>query len=196
MIMAKRKRSSPGAQRQAVQFGAKLRERRRELDMTLDQVAQATGLTTGFVSDVERDQASPSVNSLLALCEVLGLRVGTLFDGADTSIIRRGERRPIKFGGIGIQDFLLSPNSQTRFQAILSEMQPDARGSEDLYSLRADEVFVMAMDGEIMINLNGEQTHLLAGDCMTYDPRIPHSFNNPSRTRKATALFIITPPPY
>lgn len=164
--------------------------------MTLDEVAQATGLTMSFVSDIERDQASPSVNSLLSLCEVLGLRVGALFDGSDTSIIRRSERRPIKFGGIGVQDFLLSPSSQTRFQAILSEMQPGGRGSEELYSLRADEVFVMAMEGEILIDLNGEQTHLLAGDCMTYDPRVPHTFNNPSRTRKATALFIITPPPY
>lgn len=195
--MAKRKRSSPSAARQAVQYGAKLRERRRELDMTLDDVAKAIGLTTSFVSDVERDRASPSVNSLLALCEVLRLRVGSLFDdGGEKSVIRRNERRPIKLGGIGVQDYLLSPSSQTRFQAILSEMQPGARGSEELYSLRADEVFVMATEGEVVINIEGELTHLLPGDSMTYDPRLPHTFHNPSRTRKTTALFVITPPPY
>ena len=179
-----------------VQFGAKLRERRRELHLTLDEVAQAIGLTQSFVSDVERDKASPSVNSLLALCDVLGITVGSLFVGSDTSVVRRGDRRPIKFGGVGVDDYLLSPNSKTRFQAILSELKPSAVGSEELYSLRADEVFVMAIVGEVTINLNGEETHLQQGDCMTYDPRTPHTYSNSSRTKKATALFIITPPPY
>lgn len=190
-----RKSNRPERER-AVQFGARLRERRRELDMTLEDVAQAIGLTPSFVSDVERDKASPSVNSLLALCEVLGLTVGSLFDGSDTAVVRRDNRRPIKFGGRGVEDYLLSPNSQTRFQAILSELRPSAAGSEELYSLRADEVFVMVMDGEVTIDLNGEETQLQQGDCMTYDPRILHTFRNPSSTRKATALFVITPPPY
>lgn len=164
--------------------------------MTLEDVAQATGLTPGFVSDVERDKAAPSINSLLALCDVLGLTVGSLFDGSGAAVVRRDRRRPVRFGGSGVDDYLLSPNSQTRFQAILSEMRPNATGSEELYSLRADEVFVMVMDGEVMINLNGAETHLLKDDCMTYDPRVLHTFRNPSPTRKATALFIITPPPY
>ena len=164
--------------------------------MTLEDVAQAIGLTPSFVSDVERDKASPSVNSLLALCDVLGLTVGSLFTGPDTAVVRRDHRRPIRFGGRGIEDYLLSPNAQTRFQAILSELRPSAAGSEELYALRADEVFVMVMDGEVTIDLNGEETQLQQGDCMTYDPRILHTFRNPSPTKKATALFVITPPPY
>lgn len=177
-------------------FGARLRERRRELDMTLEDVARAIGLTPSFVSDVERDKASPSVNSLLALCDVLGLTVGSLFDGPDTAVVRRNNRQPIKFGGPGVEDYLLSPNSQTRFQAILSELRPNAAGSKELYSLRADEVFVMVISGDVTIDLNGEETHLQQGDCMTYDPRTLHTFRNPSSTGKAVALFVITPPPY
>lgn len=184
------------AARQDVQIGRKLRDRRRELGMTLDDVARTIGLTQSFVSNVERDKASPSVNSLLALCDLLGLKLGALFDGSDTSIVRRGNRRPIKFGGAGVEDYLLSPNSQSRLQVILSEMQPHAVGSEELYSLRADEVFVMAIAGELTIDLNGEELLLQHGDCMTYDPRIPHTFRNPSRTKRTTALFVITPPPY
>lgn len=184
------------AARQDMQIGRKLRDRRRELGMTLDNVAKAIGLTQSFVSNVERDKASPSVNSLLALCDLLGLTLGSLFDGSDSSIVRRGNRRPIKFGGAGVEDYLLSSNAQSRLQVILSEMQPNAVGSEERYSLRADEVFVIAIAGELTIDLNGEETLLQHGDCMTYDPRIPHTFRNPSRTKKTTALFVITPPPY
>ena len=82
-------------------IGAKLRAARKLRSLTLDQVALSAGLTKGFVSRLERDDVSPSVASLVAVCDVLGLRVGELFDPPVTSVSRAGEGRLINFGGEG-----------------------------------------------------------------------------------------------
>ena len=96
----------PGPDRPTVLIGAKLRAARQLRSLTLDQVAQAAGLTKGFVSRLERDDVSPSVASLVAVCDVLGLRVGQLFDPPASSVSRAGEGRLINFGGHGAEERL------------------------------------------------------------------------------------------
>jgi len=79
----------PDQERPAVLIGNRLRSARKLRGLTLDQVAQSAGLTKGFVSRLERDDVSPSVASLVAVCETLGLRVGELFDPPQTSVSGR-----------------------------------------------------------------------------------------------------------
>ena len=52
-----------------------------------------TGLTKGFLSRVERDMTSPSVASLITLCDVLSISVGSLFEAPDVQVVR-GRHRP------------------------------------------------------------------------------------------------------
>ncbi|MCW0182622.1 helix-turn-helix domain-containing protein [Zavarzinia sp.] len=179
--------------RPRAKIGHKLRARRQELGMTLDEVAAAADLTKSFLSAVERDQTSPSVASLLAVCDVLRLQVGALFEAAGEAVVRVADRRPIEFGGSGISDLLVSPALTRRFQAVLSHLAPGADGGEELYSLRAAEVFVLVEEGAVTIRFAGEVVTLSVGDTLTYDPRRPHSFGNASATLPATALFIIMP---
>ncbi|MGJ3561185.1 helix-turn-helix domain-containing protein [Streptomyces sp. INA 01156] len=74
-----------------VRVGARLRACRKAQGLTIEQVAAATGLTRGFISRVERDETSPSVATLVTLCQVLSLPVGSLFEDADTEVIRLGD---------------------------------------------------------------------------------------------------------
>src|SRR5690606_32771217 len=72
----------------AINIGARLRGVRQTQRMTIDQVAELSGLTKGFLSRVERDLTSPSVSPLLRLCEVLSIEVGTLFEVPETKLVR------------------------------------------------------------------------------------------------------------
>lgn len=177
-------------------MGAKLRERRRALNLTLDEVARRAGLTKGFISDVERDQTSPSVASLLAICEALGISVGTLFEGAGKAVVRKADRKRIRFGGTRLEDYLLSPSTRSRIQVVLSQMAPAGSGGEEAYRLPAEEEFVLVLEGSLRITVNGEDTVLKEGDAMTFDPRLPHTFANASAKKPARVLFALTPPPY
>ncbi|HVJ40441.1 MAG TPA: cupin domain-containing protein [Dongiaceae bacterium] len=175
-------------------IGALLRARRQSLELTLEFVAVAAEITKGFLSDVERDKASPSVASLIRLCDVLNLPIGSLFSSVGSSVIRKDERVPIKFGGSGIQDYLLSPSSAAKGQAILSEIAPGGGGGAGLYTLRCEEEFVFVLSGRVTIVIEGEETELGSGDAMTFDPRRPHTFRNTSSSKPAQALFMMMPP--
>ena len=176
-------------------IGDLLRARRRSLDLSLQSVAEACEITKGFLSDVEHDKSSPSVATLVRLCDVLNVPVGSLFSSVGSSVIRKGERVPIKFGGTKMQDYLLSPTSAAKAQVILSNMAPGGTGGDTLYSLRCEEEFVFVLAGSVTISIEDEEAILMKDDAMTFDPRRPHTFRNSSMTKSAQALFMLMPPP-
>ena len=59
--------------------GERLRERRRELKMTLQDVADTAGFSVGFISQIERGITVPSLVSLVAVCRALGVDISTFF---------------------------------------------------------------------------------------------------------------------
>lgn len=185
----------PARQRKGARIGHQLRERRRQLDLTLETVAEAAEITKGFLSDVERDKASPSVATLVRLCEVLGVPVGSLFAQAGPAVVRAGERPPIRFGGTGVSDHLLTPTRGGRSQVVFSTIAPGGTGGDALYSLRSEEEFVFVLRGCVDIVVEDETITLNEGDAMVFDPRRPHTFRNGSRSLEAQALFIMIPPP-
>jgi transcriptional regulator with XRE-family HTH domain len=139
--------------RTTVRIGAKLRAARKSRGLTLDQVARPAGLTKGFVSRLERDDVSPSVASLVAVCEVLGLRVGELFDPPRSAVIRAGEGRLINFGGQGAVERLVTPGTQTALEVIHSVIEPGGTGGEELYTLACDAECAYVLSGCVEVVL-------------------------------------------
>ena len=53
-------------------LGERIREARISKDLRLSDVARRTGFTGGYISQVERDLASPSINALRKICQAVG----------------------------------------------------------------------------------------------------------------------------
>ena len=157
--MAKRnvRRRSPTTRGRASatgpRIGAQLKAARLAQRRTVADLALESGLTKGFVSKLERDQASASVASLMRLCETLDIPVGSLFHASTGEIVRREERPPINFGGAGIAEYLLTPHGERRVQAILSEIGPGGGSGDELYALPADVEFVYVIEGRLEVTL-------------------------------------------
>src|SRR2546429_9721040 len=75
-----------------VRLGARLRHAREASRMSLGDVAERSGVTKSFLSRVERDETSPSVASLVGICEAVGLSMAALFRTPQTTLIRRAAR--------------------------------------------------------------------------------------------------------
>lgn len=181
-------------ERPMVRIGTKLRTTRSLRGLTLDQVAQAAGLTKGFVSRLERDDVSPSVASLVAVCDVLGLRVGDLFDPPSTSVTRAGEGRPINFGGVGVTERLVTPGSQSALDVIHSVVEPGGNGGSELYALACDAECAYVLSGTIEVVLEHDVQTLGAGDAMTFPGTSPHTWRNPA-DEPCEMLWILAPAP-
>ena len=190
MVLAPRER--PDSQ---VRIGARLRAARQARSLTIAQVAESAGLTKGFVSRLERDDVSPSVASLVTVCEVLGLRVGELFDPPETAVIRAGQGRPINFGGTGTHEELITPGTQQALEIIHARIDPGGNGGADLYTLACDVECAYVIAGHLTVVLETEEEDLGPGDTMTFPGRTPHTWRNTSAEDTCEVLWVLAPAP-
>lgn len=164
----------------AINIGARLRGVRQTQRMTIDQVAELSGLTKGFLSRVERDLTSPSVATLLRLCEVLGIEVGTLFEVPETKLVRLEQAPRVSLGGDGITEQLVTPRSEKRVQMIRAEIAPKGTGEAELYSVDCELEVLHVIAGKFILVLPDQRVELEAGDTITFPGREPHSWENES----------------
>ena len=161
-------------------IGAKLRSTRLAQALTIADVATATGLSTGFISRVERDETSPSVSTLVTLCQVLSLPLGSLFEAPENEVISLADAPRINMGGSRAVEHLLTPRSESRVQVLRSLLEAGATGGEELYTINCDVEIVHVLSGTLRVRLVGGAVDLLTGDTMTLAGREPHSWDNNS----------------
>jgi transcriptional regulator with XRE-family HTH domain len=175
-------------------IGARLKAARQARRLTLTDVAQASGLTKGFLSKLERDQVSASVAALVRVCAALEISPGSLFGPTPTGeVVRAGEYPPIAFGGAGLREYLLSPAGERRLQAILSEISPGGGSGAETYSLPADVEFVLVLEGELEVTTPGTTTVLRSGDAFTFPPSVAHGFRSLRTDGPTRVLWVLTP---
>lgn len=188
-------RSPAGPRTVDPRVGARLRDLRHERGLTIEQVATASGLTKGFISQLERDAASPSLSSLARLCEALDVRLAEIFDepGDEVGVVRRGERRRAPWNP---DHFLLSPPGERRLQAIETVVPPGGGAGDELYTFPGEIEFVYVVRGGLVLTI-GEETHVLGeGDAVTYPLRAPHTWRNAAPDAEAVVLWVAAPNPY
>ncbi|HWS35081.1 MAG TPA: cupin domain-containing protein [Actinoplanes sp.] len=176
-------------------IGGRLRAARQARSLTLQQVADATSLNKGFISRLERDEVSPSVASLVSICEVLGIRVGELFEPPATSLVRAGAGRPINFGGSKVGEHLLTPGTQSHLQVIHSVVEPGGSGGDELYTLDCEVEFVYVIRGRLSLRLSAETVELNAGDAFTFPGREPHTWSNAAGADPCEVVWVLAPAP-
>ena len=88
-------RATPlAARNDTPRVGARVRSLRRERGLTIEQLAAATGLTKGFISQLERDRTAPSLSSIARICDALGVRLSHIFEREPAPVITAIESKP------------------------------------------------------------------------------------------------------
>lgn len=176
-----------------VRIGDRLRQARLARRLTLAQLADASELTKGFISKLERDQANTSVAALIRICAALGIRPGELFDAPVGQVVRRDAYPAINFGGTDLTEYLLTPRGERRIQAILSEIRPGGGSGEEPYELPVDVEFAVVLDGELEVDIDGVAVSLATGDALTFPANNTHAFRNPSTSGVTRVLWVFSP---
>jgi transcriptional regulator with XRE-family HTH domain len=188
-----REKDVPVDQPREPAIGPRVRAARLERGLSVAQLAREATLTKGFISQLERGLANPSVASLVRLCEALGIAVGSLFDPAHTRLVRAGERPQINFGGENVAEWLLTPASERRLQVIESRIEPGGGAGSEAYSHAGDAEFVHVISGELEVRVEEDIFRLCRGDSLCFTPRTAHTWRNPSAKRDAHVLWVLTP---
>ncbi|MBL3699642.1 helix-turn-helix domain-containing protein [Leucobacter luti] len=159
-----------------VRIGAKLRASRAAQGLTLEQLAQASGLTKGFLSRIERDDTMPSVPTLVQICHALSLPVGALFEEPDVQHIALADAPRINMGGLGTDERLVTPRAEERVQLLRSTVEPHGSGGDELYTVSCTVESLHLISGEVTVRFADRETQLAAGDTLTFPGLTPHTW--------------------
>lgn len=179
-----------------IKIGSRLRAARQAHGYTLDQLAVSAGLTKGFLSRVERDETSLSVASLITLCEVMSLDVGSLFRVPEVAVVRRDTAPAINLGGTGVAERLMTPRGQSQVQVVHSDVEPGGTGGTDFYTINCDFEVVYVLAGGIEMLFTDRREQLSVGDALTFPGGEPHTWRNISETEPAALIWVLTPAPW
>jgi len=179
-----------------MQLGRKIRDLRLRRGLTVQQLAEATGLSKGFVSQVENGRTSPSLATLQDLARSLETSVAYLVVEEDQApyVVRRSLRPSMSVNGSGSRVEVMSAQPRRNLELLHAELPPGVSMGDKRQFHDGEEV-VLCVEGRIRL-LCGEHAVLLdPGDSCHFDGRVPHSIENAGES--TARLFIaLTPSAY
>jgi transcriptional regulator with XRE-family HTH domain len=178
-------------------LGAKLKEIRKQKRLTIADLAQKTGLSNGYLSNVERNLNSPTIESLRKIVDALSISLVELFQEQKegTGVVRKDERvTMIKSADNSILYELLSPSRDKSMEAMLMTLKPGAESGARPHS-HVGEDFGFILKGKIFYKI-GEDSYILEeGDSIYFDSTIPHYYKNIGDT-DCISVWVVNPPSF
>ena len=178
-------------------IGEKLRELRIQRNLTQEELANRCELSKGFISQVERDLASPSIATLMDLLECLGTSLKSFFsDDSNEKVVFspqdmfEKEDDEEQHGKI---TWLIPDAQKNSMEPILLELQPGAQ-SHTLPPHEGEE-FGYVLKGQIALYAGKRKFTVKKGYSFCLHPATPHYLQNVGQT-PATVLWISTPPSF
>lgn len=159
--------------RQRPLVGARIRRRRRERTLTLAQVAEATGLNVGYLSQVENDKASPSLETLAALAEALDVPIAwfLLDQSVAPRVVHAGERPRRHMAG-GSATMAQVDGGISRDITIFEGWMP--AGHRTGFHAHPGDEHHLVLEGRVRITQGETVVEAGAGDYVLLDGTLPH----------------------
>jgi transcriptional regulator with XRE-family HTH domain len=180
----------------AAAIGGRVRQERQARGWTLDQLAEATGVSRRMVVNVEQGAANPSVGTLLRISDALGIGLPALVDSPrpkPVTVTRSGDGaalwsspaggRGVLVAGTGspdvveLWDWTLEPGDQHQSEA-------HAPGTKELLQVREGSITVVVADEHFVLN---------AGDAVSFPGDTEHSYANPGDDPARFSLAVFEP---
>jgi transcriptional regulator with XRE-family HTH domain len=176
-----------------MQLGKKIRDLRLRRGLTVQRLAEASGLSKGFISQVENDRTSPSLATLSELARSLDTSVAYLVveEQQVPHVVRASERPRIHVGGNTSRVELLSAQPKRNLELVQAELPPGLSAGQKRHFHHGEEI-VMCLEGRLRLTCGQHVIELEQGDTCHYDGRVPHAVENAGET-VARVLIAMTP---
>ena len=178
-------------------MGEKIRQLRLDNRLTLEEAAERSGCTPGFLSQVERNQAVPSITMLYAIAHALGVEVTHFFPRMTrgVKVVRADERETFRFEGSFIIYSLLSTSFPDRkLESLLVQVDPvDGALPADEFRSHPGEEFAYVLEGILRMSVGDAIYDLNPGDSIHFKSTVKHRMENPG-DKPTVYLCALTPP--
>ena len=184
--------------------GAKIKGLRETKNLSIDVIAERSGLTVEQIQSIENDVNLPSLGPLIKIARALGVRLGTFMDDNDAlgPIVCRAKDREkdssISFsnGAIDARKHMeYHPLAQQKagrhMEPFVIDINPEENPNFQLSDHEGEE-FIYVMQGEVELVYGKETFHLGEGDTIYYDSIVKHHLHGaPGKSAKILAVVYI-----
>ena len=149
---------------------------RKKLGITLEVLAEKSGMTKSYLSKVERGLNTPSISAALKLARSLNVNVEELFaedapNQARYSLVRSDARQPLA-GSAGGYSVLTGQIGQRSMLPFL--MSPPMEFSDSTFKEHLGEEFLFVHEGRVEVDFMSERVLLERGDALYFNAQTPH----------------------
>ena len=184
--------------------GSKIKGIRESKNLTIEEIAESSGLSVEQITSIENDQNLPSLGPLIKIARALGVRLGTFMDDNDALgpvVCRAADRErnsSISFSN-GATDArkhmeyhpLAQQKAGRNMEPFVIDMNPEEKPDFKL-SAHEGEEFIYVMQGEVEIEYGKEKYLLKEGDSIFYDSIVKHHVHGaPGKSAKILAVVYI-----
>ena len=185
-------------------LGSKIKGIRESRNLSVEEIAESSGLTVDQINSIENDENLPSLGPLIKIARAMGVRLGTFMDDNDAlgPVICRAKDREkessISFsnGAVDARKHMeYHPLAQQKagrhMEPFVIDINPEDKTEFNL-SAHEGEEFIYVMQGEVEIVYGKEKYTLKEGDSIFYDSIVKHHVHGaPGKSAKILAVVYI-----
>lgn len=180
-------------------IGAKVKAIRKEKNITLKELSEQSGLSTGFLSQFERGMTTIAIDSLQRIATILGKNMEYFFRKSSVPkeehpILRSYERKVAAINPRYVQFDLLQNPKDGAFLPRIYEVLPTEVNSAKTYSHQGVE-FIYVLEGILTLHLKNKTYQLYPEDSIYFDSQTPHNWEN-NTSKMVRILTVNNPNPY
>lgn len=172
-------------------IGLRLKTLRAEKNMSLGQLSEACGISKVMLSQIEKGDANPTINTLWKIANGLGVPYADLIAPPmpETEMVSLDESR-MQYSPDGkCRIFCYFPKAAGRAQEIfLMELSPGAEYASPGHPRNARE-YLLVSEGCLILEHDGGACHLQAGSALSFAASAPHIYRTPGSS--AAKIYII-----
>ncbi len=184
--------------------GHKIKGIRESKNLSIEEIAERSGLSIEQITSIENDQNLPSLGPLIKIARALGVRLGTFLDDNDElgPAVCRAEEREQK-SSISFSNDTTDARKHMEYHPLAQQkagrhMEPfiidinPTENQEFNLSAHEGEEFIYVMSGEVEIEYGKQKYTLKEGDSIFYDSIVKHHVHGaPGKSAKILAVVYI-----
>jgi transcriptional regulator with XRE-family HTH domain len=177
-------------------IGPKVRQLRRQKNLSLQQLAERSGLSAAAIHKIERNGMVPTITTLMKLAAALNRSVAYFVDEepSEAAVLVRSDERKKVFTSKERLDLagISGPYGQFFMAGAVATVEPEADSGPKPMEHPGEELVFM-LDGSLCFSVEGEEYVLRRGDALHFRTDRPHRWWNPS-SRPARAVWMALRP--
>ena len=181
-----------------MKIGKRIRQLRKERDMTLEELSQKSGVALATLSRMENDKMTGTLESHNNICKALNASIAELYKELEEelktvdSVPKKSRTEHFVHARKAKYELLVSKAMDKNIMPLMMKIGPGGATQKE-QTRTGVEKFIYLISGNVKAAVGDATYDLKRGDSLYFDASLPHTFRNDGRT-EAEAVCIISPP--